>query len=138
MIGRVVLGLATILVIAWLTVMLRDVLLIRQATRAPNLAAFYAEVKTAAGLRARNDELRQARLLNPDLGPRLRIASDLQLYGGATAVAKGLQIALSVTRAEPDNLSAWYVLLGLEGAAGNPGGIADARQEILRLDPPAR
>ena len=88
LIGRVVLGAAAVIVLAWLAIMLRDVR-IRADAQAGSLGALTADLHTTSGLRRRIDELRRSRLLDPDTAPQLQIASDLQVHGGAADARPG-------------------------------------------------
>jgi hypothetical protein len=139
LIARLGLGLICLVVIAWLAVLLRDVRLqVTAGTARGGLAGLISSLRTPGGLTRRIEDLRASRLVDPDLGPQLNIASDLQLVGTNVALIRGRGIAAAVAHQEPHNLDAWVVLEAIDRALGDNAAAARARGQILWLDPRLR
>jgi hypothetical protein len=126
MVARGMIALVSALVIAWLGVQLRNQAIIDRVSPVligdPDLprGRFEADL----------DRLADARLLNPD--PTWRINSAIALLPrdpGRAAVD-----AEQAVRDEPDNATAWRVLLGTV-TGRDPRRSREARREVLRLDP---
>jgi hypothetical protein len=124
MAARVCVALVALAALAWLGVMERDARLAKRGAAAVRPGA------SADQLARAEQDLRRARLLNPDTRPEvdlalLQRARDEQRQ--ATATIDG------VVRSEPDNLVAWGVLAVL--ARDDPGATARALAARERLDP---
>jgi hypothetical protein len=120
-IARAVVAVTAVLALGWLAVMERDVRLELRGS-----AALRSEGDPATLARAEND-LRRANLLNPGTGPDLSRALVRRARGRAE---QSVALVEDVVRREPDNVTAWRVLMVLApGAAGRS--LAAQR----RLDP---
>jgi hypothetical protein len=129
MVARGMIALAAALVIAWLCVQLRNQDIVDGVSPSligdPDLprAAFERDL----------DRLAEARLLNPDPTWRINSAIALLPRDPQRAAAEAEQ----VVRDEPDNATAWRVLLGTVTGRDQRRSRAAERQ-VLRLDPLAR
>jgi hypothetical protein len=121
--ARVALGTLAVVVIAWLAVLLRDVRLQERA------AAGSRDRTSEVALVGIADDLRAARLLNPDREPDLTRAVVENALGRR---ARAIELIEAVTRAEPENVLAWE-LLALY--ARDPAAVRRARAARNRLDP---
>ena len=119
-------ALVAALVIAWLGVGLRNHAIIDGVSPAligdPNMprGRFEADL----------DRLRDARVLNPD--PTWRINSAIALL--PRDAERAATYAEQAVRDEPDNATAWRVLLGTV-TGRDPRRSREAEREVLRLDP---
>jgi hypothetical protein len=123
-IGRVVVVLVAVLVLAWLAVMERDARL-----QADGIAALRGG--SGQELAGAASDLRGARLLNPDTTPDVNRALVYRARGDR---ARAAALMDDVLRREPDNLLAWGIRYVL--ALGNdPGAARRALAAQRRLDP---
>jgi hypothetical protein len=120
-VARAVVAVTAVLALGWLAVMERDVRLEQRGS-----AALQSEGDPATLARAEND-LRRANLLNPGTGPDLSRALVRRARGRT-----GQSVALieDVVRREPDNVTAWRVLMVLA-----PRAAARSLAAQRRLDP---
>ena len=129
MVARGMIALAAALVIAWLCVQLRNHDIVDGVSPSligdPDLprARFERDL----------DRLREARFLNPDPTWRINSAIALLPRDPERAAAE----AEHVVRDEPDNATAWRVLLGTV-TGRDPHRSRAAERQVLRLDPLAR
>jgi hypothetical protein len=120
-IGRACVAVLAVVVLAWLTVMERDVRLqseARQSSRA-NLAA------------KADRQLRRSKLLNPDPGPDLTRAL---IAIGQDQRRRAIRVVEDVVRREPDNITAWSQLLFV-ARGHDPAAVRRALLAVRRLDP---
>jgi hypothetical protein len=123
-IGRAVLVAVAAAVLAWLAVMERDTRI-----QAAGVAAATAH---DPGHAARADSrFRAARFLNPDTTPDLARAL---LYQAQDQPGRSAEVAETIVRREPDNLSAWAQLLAVSRGR-DPAAVERALAAIRRLDP---
>ena len=121
MIGRVVVAVVAVVVIAWLGVMERDTRLLARADHAAQARDYAAAER----------DLRDAGTLTADTTADLRRAFLLQATKRGDAARALLE---DVVRREPDNLTAWGLLLTFSRQA-DPAAAERARAQIRRLDP---
>jgi hypothetical protein len=120
---RIALAVVAVLVLAWLGVMERDARL--QARGAAAAKPPHADLARA------DDDLRAARLLNPDTTPDV-LRAFVQQAGGHNAAA--IATLEDVVRREPDNLPAWGSLYSVSKLTDH----AAAKRALAaraRLDP---
>ena len=98
---RAALALISVVVIAWLAVMERDVRLQRRGV------ATAGNVRDAGSLERADSDLRRARLLSPSTAPDVIRAFNFQVHGRRR---EGIRVLEDVLRREPRNLQAWVVL----------------------------
>ena len=123
--ARVAVAVLAVLVLAWLGVSER-------ATRLTAEAAALSERLEDPGAAARAESaLRDARFLNPDTQPDIALAF-VAFFRNDEERAVGL--IEDVVRREPENLSAWRLLLDLAGE-DDPATARRARAALRRLDP---
>ena len=121
MIARGLVAVVAVVVIAWLGVMERDTRLLARADHAAQARDYAAAER----------DLRDAGTLTADTTGDLRRAFLLQ----ATKRGDDARALLEdVARREPDNLTAWGLLLTFAREA-DPGAAARARAQVRRLDP---
>jgi hypothetical protein len=114
---RVAVAVVAVLVIAWLGVMERDERLLQRGVKA-----------SSAGQAARAERaFRDARLLNPDSAPDVLRSF---LYAGTDRREEAQALTEEVLRREPDNLTAWVVLMRVD-----PRSAQRALAARRRLDP---
>jgi predicted Zn-dependent protease len=123
-IARAAVVLVSLVVLAWLGVMERDVRLQAQAGHDARRRASAAELARAGS------HLRAAGLLNPDRTVDIARAVVLRTSGRGRAARAELE---RVVRAEPDNLVAWNLLRLY--SAGDRATFARALAASRRLDP---
>jgi hypothetical protein len=119
--ARAVVAVIAVLLLAWLGVMERDVRL-----QVRGAAALRSEGDPGVLARAETD-LQRANLLNPGTGPDLSRALVRRARGRTEASVALLE---DVLRREPDNLTAWRVLMLL-----SPDAAGRALAAQRRLDP---
>jgi hypothetical protein len=120
-VSRAVVVAVSVLVLVWLGVMERDVRLQERGT-----AALRSEGDPGVLARAERD-LRRANLLNPGTEPDVTRAL-VRRAGGETEASRAL--LEDVLRREPDNVTAWRVLMVLA-----PDRAGRSLAEQRRLDP---
>jgi predicted Zn-dependent protease len=126
MMARVLLAVVAVLALAWLGVQRFHTDALREASYQR-----FVERNVPQGEFDRvQDRLRRARRLTPDAEADLERAG-LHLERGN--LVEAARIAAAVTREEPENLSAWGVVLRAARAQGDGPGVARARAEIRRL-----
>jgi hypothetical protein len=123
--ARVCVVVVAVVVLGWLAVMERDTRLQARASAATRPGASAAQLATA------EDDLRAARLLNPDVRPEIDLAL---LYRARGDIDRAIATIEDVVRREPDNLVAWGVLAVLSGGH-DPAAMARALAARERLDP---
>jgi predicted Zn-dependent protease len=119
--ARVCVAVLAIGMIGWLGVMERNLRLQASAV----VAAERGDVARA------EQDLRRARLLNPDTFPDVRRAF---VYQGGGRPNEAAALLEDVVRREPDNLGAWRLLLAFAGER-DPATGRRAAAAIRRLDP---
>jgi hypothetical protein len=122
---RVCIGLAAVVVLAWLGVMLRDERLAERGAE-----ALQPGTPPSALARAETD-LRRAGLLNPDSEPEVDLALVHRMRGDDE---RGRAVIEDVVRREPENLVAWTVL-GVLARDRDPAAYERALAAHRRLDP---
>ena len=122
MIARVVVAVVAVAAIAWLGVMERDTRLLARGEHAATARDFAAADRD---LRARG------RLHAPT---RRRTCGGRSSTRGRDAAARLARCSPDVVRREPDNLTAWGLLLTFSREA-DPKAAARARAQVRRLDP---
>jgi hypothetical protein len=120
-IARAVVAVTAILVLGWLAVMERDVRLETRGT-----AALRSKGDPAVLARAETD-LRRANLLNPGTGPDLSRALVRRARG---RTEQSVSLLEDVLRREPENVTAWRILMVLSS-----GDIGRSLAAQRRLDP---
>jgi hypothetical protein len=120
-VARAVVALTAVLALGWLAVMGRDVRLEQRGS-----AALRSEGDPATLGRAETD-LRRANLLNPGTGPDLSRALVRRARG---RTEQSVALIEDVVRREPDNVTAWRVLMVLA-----PRAAARSLAAQRRLDP---
>jgi hypothetical protein len=128
MVGRAVLVTLSLVMIAWVAVMLRDVRL----AEAGRKTLFGTPTPTQAARAF--DQLREAELLNPDTAPQVDRARYWIIQGRPRRTLAALN---PVVADEPENYGAWTFLWGAAGAVDRPRA-AEARAQILSLNPLVR
>jgi predicted Zn-dependent protease len=118
---RAAVAVVAVLVIAWLSVMERDV-----RRQADGVAAAQQRDFAAA-----DEAFRAARTLNPDTAPDVNRAFVYERTGRHAAAAAVLE---DVVRREPDNLTAWGLLYTFTKDQ-DPATAARALEARRRLDP---
>lgn len=106
MVARVSVALVAVLVLAWLGVMERNTRLLARGMDAAGQGGERGDLPRA------ETAFRRAGLLNPDTRPDVLEAAIQFRRGRAEEAVAGLE---DVLRREPDNLSAWIVLLAVAG-----------------------
>ena len=99
--ARIAVAAVAVVALAWLGVMERD------ARRQAEGIAAAGRLHVPGSFARAEDDLRAARLLNPDAAPDFARAV---LYQGAGRPAQALALLERVVRREPDNLAAWGLL----------------------------
>ncbi len=137
MIVRGAIALFAALALAWMVVMLNDAHDLAHGTAVPGdkTANLLPILRHPATFRARVDEVRAAKLLNPDSQPDLAIAGDYALRSAPGDLDRALAITQAVVRREPDNLQAWVDLLGIQEFRHDQAGARAAAAHIHLLDP---
>jgi predicted Zn-dependent protease len=120
-VARIAVAAVAVLVIGWLAVMERDV----------RLQARAAGAISAHRLTRAEDDLRRARLLNPDAAPDVTRAV---AYRASGRVREAIELLEQVVRREPDNFTAWSVLQ-LSATGTDPATSRRALAVLRRLDP---
>lgn len=128
MTARLGLVVGAAIAIAWLILGLRAVHLERAGV-AEGLAS---HGRDAAALSRARGLLHEAERLTPDRQPQLL---ELQLLIFADRPREALVVAQRVTRAEPDNLEVWSLVLGLARRLHQPGLGDVARNHVRTLSP---
>jgi hypothetical protein len=126
---RLAIAVVAVLAIAWLGINLRGYTL---SERGERLAA--TPNATPAQVREAEDDLEDARFLNPDTRPLLVEGSLLAAQGG-TRAREGLALLERAVRREPDNLVAWGVLADATRRL-DPARSRQARRRARELSPP--
>jgi predicted Zn-dependent protease len=128
--ARVAVTLVAVVTIAWLGIMERDTRLQDRAVDTASGAIAFGRL-TPAQLRAAESDFRDARFLNPDTAPDVNRAVMYQVHGrGAEARA----LLEDVVRREPENLTAWGVLVEVTRER-DPAASRRAAAARRRLDP---
>ncbi len=137
MIVRAALALFAALALAWMVVLLNDAHDLAHGTAVPGgkTANLLPILRTPATFKARVDEVRSAKLLNPDSQPDIAIAGDYALRTHPGDLDRALAMMLAVVRREPQNLQAWVDLLGIQELRHDPAGARAAAVHIHLLDP---
>jgi hypothetical protein len=137
MLGRVGLGVFALLAIVWMAVLVRDTRKFDHGTRAApgGLAGLTRELRRPAELASRVDDLQASKFLNPGATADLQIAEFYEIRALPGDFERGLHVALTVTRREPQNLFAWVDVVRLERDRHDAAGIRDAFAHVRRLDP---
>lgn len=125
MVGRVLVTLTAVAMLAWLAAMERDVRLLARGVEASG------QLRTAGSFERAEADLRAARLLNPDVRPDLARAL---LYQGDGRLAQATRLLEDVVRREPENPAAWSGLLVL-ARERDPERARRALAALRRLDP---
>jgi hypothetical protein len=120
-VARAVVAVTAVLALGWLAVMERDVRL-----EARGAAALRSEGEPATLARAESD-LRRANLLNPGTGPDVSRALVRRARG---RTKQSVALLEDVLRREPENVTAWRILMVL-----SPGDIGRSLAAQRRLDP---
>lgn len=127
LLSRATLALVSLLLIGWFAVLVRDEHIGAEATDRLLHNPEMSDSRFARSL----EELRQAEFLNPDTEWRVTRASYILLRDKPRAV----RVVESVLRKEPENLSAWVVLLNASRDR-DPRRASRAVDGIRRLNPP--
>jgi predicted Zn-dependent protease len=122
--ARICVALVALLLVGWLGVMERDARLIAQGIDAAGEGGSRGDLPRA------ETAFRRAGLLNPDTRPDVLEAAIQSRRG---AYDKAVATLEDVLRREPDNLSAWVVLLAV--ARDDPVIARRAQAARARLDP---
>lgn len=125
---RVVLGLLAVAVLAWLGVLLRDHVIMKQAS-----PLLYKAELTPAEFELNLQRLKDAEFLNPDRSLAVGRATYLVTRGRWRA---GAGIAEQVVREEPANVAAWVAILNASQGR-DPARARRAAAAIERLNPRA-
>jgi Flp pilus assembly protein TadD len=123
-IARVAVALVAVVVLGWLGLMERDTRLLARGIDAAGRGGERGDLPRA------ETAFQRAGLLNPDTRPDVLEAAIQFRRGRADEAVAGLE---EVLRREPDNLSAWIVLLAVAGE--DPVIARRARAARERLDP---
>jgi hypothetical protein len=123
--ARVAVAVVAVLVLGWLAVMERDLRLQDAGTAALRPGSPPAALVAAA------DDLRAARLLNPDPAPDVNLALVQRAQGEPR---RALATIEDVVAREPDNLQAWAILAVL-ARGQDDGAVERALAARRRLDP---
>jgi predicted Zn-dependent protease len=124
---RGLLAIVSVVVIAWLAVLLRDSVLV---DRVGSVA--FEPHPTAAQIDNGLSWARQARFLNPDRSVPLSWQAEMYLLRGQTAAA--LRVYQRLVAAEPQFADAWFLIVAR--AAGVDPRLSDhALAELKKLDP---
>ena len=102
------------------------------AGRRPTCSRFS---RNPATFNARVDDVRAARLLNPDSQPDIAIAGDYALRSAPGDLDYALAMMDAVVHREPENLQAWVDLLGIQEFRHDQAGARAAAAHIRLLDP---
>jgi Tfp pilus assembly protein FimV len=105
--ARVVVSVVALLVIAWLGLMERDARLLDRGVDTASGAIAFGRL-SADQFRSAESDFRAARFLNPDTAPDVNRAVMYQVHGRSAQAAELLE---DVVRREPENLTAWGVLV---------------------------
>jgi predicted Zn-dependent protease len=124
-VARVAVGLAALVVVAWLGAMERDARLQARGVAAAESPHVEGNLARAA------DDLRAARFLNPDTAPDVGRAA---VYNAGGRWREAIALLADVLRREPDNIEAWGVLF-LVARDRDPAAAARAVSARRRLDP---
>jgi hypothetical protein len=127
--ARVCVGLAAVVVLAWLGVMEYDARTLKRGV--DNAGEMLTSGSTPAGFRSAEADFRDARLLSPDTTPDLHRAV---LYRIHNRERQAVALLEDVVRREPDNVAAWNVLYALV-REGDPAAARRALAARRRLDP---
>jgi predicted Zn-dependent protease len=128
--ARVAVAVLAVLVIAWLGVMERDAWLLDDAVDTASGAIAFGRLTTDQFSSAESD-FRDARFLNPDTAPDVNRAVMYEVHGRN---AQAVELLQDVVRREPENLTAWGVLV--EAAREiDPATARRAAAARRRLDP---
>lgn len=130
MAARVVVALAAVLVIAWLGVMERDARLQERGVQTASGVIAFGRL-TPAGFRGAESDFRDARFLSPDTAPDVNRAVMYHVHGRS---AQAAELLVDVVRREPENLTAWGVLLDVTRER-DPAMARRAVAARRRLDP---
>jgi predicted Zn-dependent protease len=128
--ARVVVALVSVVVLAWLGVMERDTRLQNRGVDTASGAVAFGRLSPDQ-FRSAESDFRAARFLNPDTAPDVNRAVMYQVHGRSAQAAELLE---DVVRREPENLTAWGVLV----EATRERDPATARRALAarrRLDP---
>ena len=137
MIVRGALALVAVVVLAWMVVLLRDAKDLAHGTVVPGgkTANLLPILRNPATFKARVDDVRAARLLNPDSQPDIAIAGDYALRSAPGDLDHALAMMDAVVHREPENLQAWVDLLGIQEFRHDQAGARAAAAHIRLLDP---
>jgi predicted Zn-dependent protease len=120
-VARLAVAVVAVAMIGWLAIMERDARLQAQAGHAI----------AARRLGAAEDDLRRARLLNPDAAPDITRAV---VYRASGREREAIALLERVVRREPQNFTAWSALR-LSAAGTDPATARRALAVLERLDP---
>lgn len=124
---RVVLAVVALLIVAWLTILLRDILLIRRVNEIAGKPH-----PTPGQIREGISAARDSALLNPN--QHLPLLSQAVLYEAAHDTAGMIRIYREMVNAEPKDADIWY-LLATTARQADPRLSAAALARIHKLDP---
>jgi hypothetical protein len=124
---RAALVVLAVLASAWLAVGVRAVALENDAKAVVEKAR--AGAATPAEVEGAQDDLRAADLLSPSKDTVIR---EGELMASLGRMGEGAILGYSVTRDEPENLRAWFLVWAAEPDAAKK---AEARRRILELNP---
>jgi hypothetical protein len=126
MLARLLIGLLSVLVLAWVGVLLRD----HRVSEAASPLLYQSRL-SGAEFDRNLAKLEDAELLNPDSSLELARATYLLLRDRR---AKAAEAAERLLEREPENVTAWGLLLDASRGS-DPERAAQARAEIRRLNP---
>jgi hypothetical protein len=129
-------GLAAVAAV-WFAVLLVDTHKVNQAAAAKGTIAAVRAALTGpqSQFDRRIDDLRSARLINPDTSVSLDIAGAYEVRGGTANLNRARGSVNAVLGSEPQNLDAWAALYRIQGARNDSAGQAEALAHAQRLDP---
>jgi hypothetical protein len=126
MLARLLIGLLSVLVLAWVGVLLRD----HRVSEAASPLLYQSRL-SGAEFDRNLAKLEDAELLNPDSSLELARATYLLLRDRRAQAAEAAERLLE---REPENVTAWGLLLDASRGS-DPERAAQARAEIRRLNP---
>lgn len=124
---RAALALVSVVVMAWMAVLLRDSLLIDHVTKLANDRS-----ATPAQLAHGLAQAKQARLLNPDRSVPLSWEAEMHLRQNDQVA--GVRVYQRLVAAEPQFADAWF-LIAARAQSFDPALAARARAQLRSLDP---
>ncbi len=137
MLARAALAVTALIVGVWMAVLIHDAHQFDRATNPPpgGLAGLARDLRRPGALQARIDPLRASTSLNPGSAADLQIALFYEIRALPGDFNRGLQIAQSVTRREPQNLTAWVTVYRIERDKRDAAGVQAAFNHVRQLDP---